>query len=133
MKELCYSTKIYYDDTDAGGVVYYANYLKLCERAKQEFFIKHQCDLFKLHFNGLYLVVKEVFARYLKSIVLGETIEIYVTLKDVKKASLLLHFDIQSNTELKASIEILSVAIKENSKITRLPDCIRNLPFYAGV
>ncbi len=128
MCELSYSTKIYYDDTDAGGVVYYANYLKFCERAKQEFFLKHSCDLFKLHYEDIYLVVKEVKAEYIKSIELGENVDVYVCVKELKKASLILHFDIKVDNELKASIDILSVAIKKGSKITRLPECAKNLP-----
>ena len=35
-KEFKYTTRIYYEDTDAGGVVYYANYLKFLERARSE-------------------------------------------------------------------------------------------------
>ncbi len=133
MSELCYTTKIYYDDTDAGGVVYYANYLKFCERAKQEFFLKHNCDLFKLHFEGIYLVVKEVRANYIKSIVLGETINVYVGVVELKKASLGLHFDIRFENEQKALIDILSVAVRDGSKITRLPECVKNLALNAGV
>jgi acyl-CoA thioester hydrolase len=125
--ELTYSTKVYYDDTDAGGVVYYANYLKWCERAKQEFFLKNSCDLFKLHYENIYLVVKEVNANYIKSVELGETVDIYVSVKELKKASLILHFDISVGEEIRASIDILSVAIKKGSKIIKLPDCVKNL------
>ncbi len=128
MGEVCYSSKIYYDDTDAGGVVYYANYLKLCERAKQEFFLKHDCDLFKLHFQNIYLVVKEVKANYIKSILLGETVDVSVSINKIKKASLSLHFDILCKDELRASVDIMSVAVKEGSKIVRLPECTKNLP-----
>jgi len=128
MSEVCYSSKIYYDDTDAGGVVYYANYLKLCERAKQEFFLKHGCDLFKLHFENIYLVVKEVKANYIKSILLGEDVDVSVVINKIRKASLSLHFDILCKDELRASIDIISVAVKEGSKIVRLPECIQNLP-----
>lgn len=128
MSEVCYSSKIYYDDTDAGGVVYYANYLKLCERAKQEFFLKHGCDLFKLHFENIYLVVKEVKANYIKSILLGEDVDVSVGINKIRKASLSLHFDILCKDELRASIDIISVAVKEGSKIVRLPECIQNLP-----
>lgn len=123
-----YSTKIYYDDTDAGGVVYYANYLKLCERAKQEFFLRYGCDLFKLHFDGIYLIVKEVKASYIKSLELGEEVDVYVNVKETKKASILLHFDIKVKDEMRASVDILSVSIKKGSKITRLPECVKNLP-----
>ncbi len=123
-----YSTKIYYDDTDAGGVVYYANYLKFCERAKQEFFLHHGCNLFKLHFEDVYLIVKEVKASYIKSLELGEEVDVYVSVKELKKASILLHFDIKVEDEMRASIDILSVSIKKGSKITRLPECVKNLP-----
>ena len=129
MGDLSYSTKIYYDDTDAGCVVYYANYLKLCERAKQEFFLKHGCDLFRLHYEDIYLVVKEVKAEYIKSMKLGDTADIYVGVKELKKASIVLHFDIKVEDDLKASIDILSVTIKKDSKITRLPECVNNLPY----
>ncbi len=132
MCELSYSTKIYYDDTDAGGVVYYANYLKLCERAKQEFFIKHNCDLFELHYEGIYLIVKEVKAEYVKSLKLGETADVYVDIKNIKKASIVLHFDIKVKDDLRASIDILSVSVKNNSKITKLPKCVENLPCVKG-
>ncbi len=128
MGVVCYSSKIYYDDTDAGGVVYYANYLKLCERAKQEFFLKHGCDLFKLHFQNIYLVVKEVKANYIKSILLGETVDVSVSINKIKRASLSLHFDILCKDELRASVDIMSVAVKEGSKIVRLPECVKNLP-----
>ncbi len=127
MNNAYYSTRIYYDDTDAGGVVYYANYLKFCERAKQEFFLKNNCDLFEHHFDGVYLVVKEVRANYIKSILLGETIYVDVTLKELKRASVRLGFDIYSSNEKKALIDILSVAVRDGSKITRLPECVKNL------
>ncbi|EDP6863688.1 acyl-CoA thioesterase, partial [Campylobacter upsaliensis] len=38
--------RIYYEDTDAGGVVYHSNYLKFCERARSELFFKKNVDIF---------------------------------------------------------------------------------------
>ncbi len=122
-----YTTKIYYDDTDAGGVVYYANYLKLCERAKQEFFLKKGCDLFRLHYEDIYLIVKHVDAEYIKSIKLGDIADVFVEVKSIKKASILLHFDIKVEDELMASIDILSASIKKGGKLVRLPDCAKLL------
>ncbi len=129
MLELAYSTKVYYDDTDAGGVVYYANYLKYCERAKQEFFLKHGCDLFALHNEGLFLVVKEVRANYITSLKLGDSVDVYVGIKKLKKVSVELLFEIKSGSKIVFQGEILSVMIDKNGKIVRLPECVYNFQF----
>ena len=127
MERPYYSTRIYYDDTDAGGVVYYANYLRLYERAKQEFFLKHDCDLFKLHAEDIYLIVKEIRANYIKSIKLGDKADVYVNVKNIKKASLTLHFEIKVDKELMAEADILNVCVKKDSNIVKLPECVKNL------
>lgn len=127
MLEKSYEGVVYYDDTDAGGVVYYANYLKYCERAKQEFFIKHGCDLFKLHYEGVYLVVKEVKANYKKSLRLGDRFEVYVGVKKLRKASVLLEFEITDGSEAVFTGEILSVSTDGNGNIVKLPECVSNL------
>lgn len=41
----CYTVKVYYEDTDAGGVVYYANYLRYMERARTEYLLEHGIDV----------------------------------------------------------------------------------------
>ncbi len=123
---ISYSTRIYYDDTDAGGVVYYANYLKLCERAKQEFFLKNGIDLFKLHDDGILLVVSNVSAYYKKPIYLGETVDVDVEITQIKNASLALKFQLLVNNQARAEIEILSACIKD-LKPTKLPQSIRDM------
>jgi len=120
-----YTTKVYYDDTDAAGVMYYANYLKLCERAKQEFFLMKNCDLFKLHNEGIYLVVKDVHISYIKSVQLGETVDIYVDIMKRKNASILLHFDIKVENDTRARVDILHASIDKSAKILKLPECIK--------
>ncbi|MGB9744619.1 MAG: YbgC/FadM family acyl-CoA thioesterase [Desulfurella sp.] len=123
---ISYKTRIYYDDTDAGGVVYYANYLKLCERAKQEFFLQNGIDLFKLHNEGVLLVVSRVNAYYKKPIYLGEYVEVDVEVSEVKNASLTLKFNLLVNKEIRATVDILSALIKD-SKPIKLPQSIRQL------
>ncbi|AHF96462.1 4-hydroxybenzoyl-CoA thioesterase [Desulfurella acetivorans A63] len=125
-KMISYKTRIYYDDTDAGGVVYYANYLKLCERAKQEFFLQNGIDLFKLHNEGVLLVVSRVNAYYKKPIYLGEYVEVDVEVSEVKNASLTLKFNLLVNKEIRATVDILSALIKD-SKPIKLPQSIRQL------
>ncbi len=65
--------RIYYDDTDAGGIVYHANYLKYCERARSElFFEKGKMPTV----DGAHFVVKHIDAEFLKSAKLGDIIEV---------------------------------------------------------
>lgn len=56
--------RIYYHDTDCGGVVYYANYLKYFEEARTEFFSARGVDLGKLADGGLFFVVARVEIDY---------------------------------------------------------------------
>ncbi|MDD3296783.1 MAG: YbgC/FadM family acyl-CoA thioesterase [Candidatus Omnitrophica bacterium] len=58
--------KIYYYDTDSGGVVYYANYLKYFEEARTEFFVSLGFDIKALSRQGFLFVVKSVNIEYLK-------------------------------------------------------------------
>ena len=57
--------RIYYEDTDCGGVVYYANYLKYCERARTEFLESRGIRMRQLIEEGIFFVVAEASLRYL--------------------------------------------------------------------
>jgi acyl-CoA thioester hydrolase len=58
--------KIYYHDTDCGGVIYYANYLKYFEEARTEFFVSVGSGVKELSQQGFLFVVKSVNIEYLK-------------------------------------------------------------------
>jgi len=60
-----FKIKIYYEDTDCGGVVYYANYLRYFERARTEFLLEKGADLKRLMDEGVYFVVAEAALKYL--------------------------------------------------------------------
>ncbi len=57
--------KIYYEDTDCGGVVYYANYLRYFERARTEFLEEKGLNLSNLMDEGIFFVVAEASVKYL--------------------------------------------------------------------
>jgi acyl-CoA thioester hydrolase len=57
--------KIYYEDTDCGGVVYYANYLRYFERARTEFLESRGVSLKALTEEGIYFVVAEAAVKYI--------------------------------------------------------------------
>ncbi|MEO1924091.1 MAG: hotdog domain-containing protein, partial [Nautiliaceae bacterium] len=58
--------RIYYNHTDAGGIVYHSNYITFCEQARSEYFFKH-----KIFFENEGYMVKELTAKYIKPAKLG--------------------------------------------------------------
>ena len=73
-----YKTRIYYEDTDAGGIVYYANYLKYFERARTEWIYALGFDHNKLDKSDILIVVRSCNIDYEKSVKFEEEIEIRV-------------------------------------------------------
>ncbi|NPA12167.1 MAG: acyl-CoA thioesterase [Epsilonproteobacteria bacterium] len=107
--------RIYYNHTDAGGVVYHTNYIIFCEQARSEMFFKNG-----IYFQNCHYVVKELNAKYLKPARLGDEIQITTKLKEIKKASIVIHQEIILNKEIIFELEAVLVFIKDN-KISRIP------------
>jgi len=79
--------KIYYHDTDCGGVVYYANYLKYLEEARTEFMAERGVLIKELHKQGFSFAVKRVEIDYKSPAKYGDTLIIKTELDKVKPAS----------------------------------------------
>lgn len=90
--------RIYYEDTDAQGIVYHSNYFKFCERARSEAFIKSGIDIFS---SRAYFVVNRIEAKFIKSAVFGDMIEIKTGVDSIKKASAVIRQDIYKVQNLK--------------------------------
>ena len=73
-----FSTRVYYEDTDAQGVIYYANYLKFIERARTEYLRTLGYKQNELLESGLILMVRKVNIDYLLPVSLDETIRIEI-------------------------------------------------------
>ena len=127
--EFCtqYSLRVYYEDTDSGGVVYYANYLKFVERARTEFLreigIPHEG--IKKEWN-VEFVVKSSFIDYIQPAFLDDLLEVRTNCLDVRGASTTL-----KQVVLKNDIIIVDTTIKiacismENAKAVKMPSDIK--------
>ena len=73
MQKFCLPIRVYVEDTDAGGIVYYANYLKYIERARTELIRTFGFDKPAL-FGSLQFVVHSLSVKYLQSAVLDDEI-----------------------------------------------------------
>ena len=79
--------RVYYEDTDVGGVVYHSNYLNFCERARSDAFFKK--GLTPVLENG-HFVARKVVANYLSSAKLGDLLDIETSMIKMKAASFIL-------------------------------------------
>ena len=87
-KEFKFETKIYYEDTDVGGVVYYANYLKFLERARTEMINNFGLSNKKLLDKyGVLIIVKSCNIEYKKPAQLEDKIQIFSSIVSSTKAS----------------------------------------------
>ena len=101
MADHIYKTKVYYEDTDAGGIVYYARYLNFIERARTEMIYDHlklNHKQLRDQFNVIF-VVRECNVKYLKSANFEDNLE--VKTKVIKKSSVRLNLlqEVSRNNE----------------------------------
>ena len=115
--------KVYYEDTDSGGVVYYANYLKFLERARTEalFSIGYSNKKIKEKFNSL-IIVKSCNIDYKKSANLEDELKIRSFVKSITKTSFFMNQIISRDDETIVEAQIHLVFINENGKPVKIPD-----------
>ena len=123
MADHIYKTKVYYEDTDAGGIVYYARYLHFIERARTEMIY----DYFKLNhrqlrdqFNAIF-VVRECNVKYLKSANFEDKLE--VKTKVVKKSPVRLNLlqEVSRDNEILVTALVELAVIDSNGSVSKVP------------
>ncbi len=87
-RDLQMKRRIYYHDTDAGGVVYYANYLKFMEEARIEFFTQRGLSVTEHNGKVLFYPVKECSIQYKKPARFADEIECGAQVIDLSKATI---------------------------------------------
>jgi len=102
--------RVYYEDTDAGGVVYYANYLKFCERARSEVFFNFGLSP---HKDDEFFVVKNLNANYIYPAKFGDLLDIKLEVNTIKNASLKLKQSIYKEDRLLFWMEVTLAYIKD--------------------
>ena len=90
MTEFSWPVRVYYEDTDAGGVVYYANYLRYLERARTEMLRAIGFEQDKLaRENNIIFIVRKVTIDYLKPAIFNEELTVNAKIAGLRKASML--------------------------------------------
>ena len=122
MKQFNYKLKVYYEDTDAGNVVYYANYLKFFERARTEAIIEiGLSNNYLLKKYGIYIIVKACSIDYKKPAKLEDLLEVNSTVNSFSTTSFKMKQEIKKYGELITSGEIHLVVVDKNGKPVKIP------------
>jgi acyl-CoA thioester hydrolase len=129
-----FGLRVYYEDTDAGGIVYYANYLKYMERARTEWLSSLGHELSSLErVEGIVFVVHRVEIDYRIPAKLGERIDVTVALVELNRASMLVEQDVMRDADALTHARVgLACLALEGRRPTRIPaalyDCLERLP-----
>ena len=120
-----HSIKVYYEDTDAGGVVYYANYLKFLERARTEALLVIGFDNKKIKEDyGALIVVKSCNIEYTKPSYLEDELKIRSFVKSVTKTSFVMFQFISRDDELIVEAKVHLVFVDKDGKPMKVPEII---------
>ena len=118
--------RIYYEDTDAQGVVFYANYLKYFERARTEFLRKCGYLQNELLAKNIIFIVNKLDIHYKKPILLDQLIKVESSLSELKKASFSFNQRVVINSEIMCEANVLCGCVDlKTKKPTALPENLR--------
>ncbi len=123
MADHIYKTKVYYEDTDAGGIVYYARYLNFIERARTEMIYDHlKLNHKKLRdqFNAIF-VVRECNIKYLKSANFEDNLEVKTKVINKSPVRLNLLQEVSRDNEILVTAQVELAVIDSDGSVSKLP------------
>jgi acyl-CoA thioester hydrolase len=118
-----WETRIYYGDTDAGGVIYYANYLRYFEKSWFEYLAARGLSLAEWEKKGIYFIIKRVEVEYISPATYGDIIQVETDVSEKSRAA----FTFRHRVTLKDTGRLIAegknqmVCITEEGKLRRLP------------
>ena len=126
MKEYVHEIKVYYEDTDSGGVVYYSNYLNFLERARTEMI--HSIGLSNKKLLAEYktlIIVKSCNIEYLASAKLEDKLKIYSSVETFNKASFVIIQNIKKDDNLIVKAKLKLVTVNQEGKPIKIPSVLQ--------
>ena len=115
--------RVYYEDTDAGGIVYHTRYINFCERARSEIFFQKNMSPTLGDNSGF--VVRNISANFLATAGLGEMLNVTTKLLTLKRTSLVLCQEVWKNELRLFNMEIILVYIS-NGRPSRIPEIFKD-------
>ena len=122
------AARVYYHDTDAGGVVYHANFLNFAERGRCEFLRSLGYDNRWMHKEfGLLLVARHVEIDYCASAVLDDLLDISTEVVEIGNTSMTVRHVITRGDKVLVEIKIILVAVSGIGRASRIPPQLRQI------
>ena len=124
-----YNCEVFYEDTDMGGRVYHANYLKFIERARSKFIeFLHIDQKAMLLAENKFFVVKNIIADYLLPAYFGDRLVVCTTLIEIKRASMMLRQEILKDNKRIFDCDVRLALLNSSGKPEKFPvDFILNV------
>ena len=116
---------VYYEDSDMGGIVYYANYLKFIERARSSWVADMGVDQLAMKEDGVVFAVRRVEADYLMPAVLGDELEVRTTVEASTAARWVVRQEVWRGAQQLFDALVTIVAIGPGGAPTRIPAELR--------
>jgi acyl-CoA thioester hydrolase len=113
--------RVYYEDTDLAGVVYYANYLRFYERGRSEALWALGVDQTKMRAEGLVFIVRRIEADYLAPARFEDMIEVHTWIESAKRASLAMGQEIRREGRLLNRALVTVACMTLEGRPARLP------------
>lgn len=122
----CWPIRVYYEDTDAGGIVYYANYLKFAERARTEMMRELGTSHSEMiETEELSFAVSRCEVDYLKSARLDDLLEVRTRIVEVGGATLDALQVIRRNQDDVARLKVRLACVNRDGRARRIPASVR--------
>ena len=122
----CFKTRVYYEDTDLAGIVYYANYLKFIERARTEWVRERGVDQSNLkQGRGIVFAVRRIEADYLSPAKFGDDLIVETSLSSQSGARIELVQNVLRDGETLFAAKVTLVALAEGGRAVRFPAEVR--------
>ena len=123
-----FPVRVYYEDTDMAGIVYYANYLRYIERARSDWVRQIGIDQLAMKAEGVVFAVRRVEADYVAPARFDERLEVVTTMTQLTPARMVMRQDVQRDEEVIFSSSVTIVCIGPGGRPARLPAKLRQLP-----
>ncbi|WP_227421407.1 tol-pal system-associated acyl-CoA thioesterase [Roseitranquillus sediminis] len=121
-----FPVRVYYEDTDMGGIVYYANYLKFIERAQSDWVRRLGIDQVRLRDEGVIFAVRRIEADYLAPARFDDELTVETVPVDVGRARMVLDQRVSKDDARLFEARVTLAALRPSGRPARLPEALRS-------
>lgn len=121
------SYRVYYEDTDAGGIMYHGNFINFCERARTEYINTKGLSNRQLGEEGIGIVVRHLEADYFAPAKLEDFLAVSTEVVEIKNSSFILRQTIQKGDLTLFDMNVVLVCINAQGRPIRIPEIFKQI------